>query len=910
MYFKKLFFSFLLLTIVGHFSGFAQRDSVALSTIIDKSIKYTNSRPLEKVYIHTDKPYYSVGDTIWLKAYVTVDLHVPTSLSKIVYVELFNGQDSLMETLRLPLKNGVGQGRITLSQTGYKQGNYRMRAYTMWMLNFEAAYLFNKSISIGSPDDDPVTTHITFESTAKTSPAKISAKITYKDVDSKPYGDKRLTWRVEVDGDVTSKGRGVTDASGNVVIPFPASQIPNISSGTLYTVMDLGNRKSVTNSFPLRSATPDIDVQFFPEGGSFIGGVRNVVAFKAVKSSGLGTDVKGVVTDNEGKTVANIESKHLGMGIFSVSPENGKSYKATFTFADGSTSSYDLPKVRAGGINLNITNTDPDNLGLKLNASDVFFKANEGKMVYIVAHSDGFIKFAAQTKLTAPVYSAVIPKSKFQTGIIQLTLFSSVGEPLSERITFIRHNDDLLNLSVNTDSKTYKQRQKVKMTVSAKNNKALPDLANLSVSVIDETKVPVDENTETTILSSLLLTSDLRGYVEKPNYYFNHPDDKTAEDLDVLMMTQGYRRFVYKDILSDKAPSITFLPEAGMNISGILRTKNGMPVFKGNVRLVVEDKNTTSAEAITDANGLFKFSNLSIPDSSKVTISARGNPGANNMMLSIDGTKFAGTSRNINLPDEVLNIDSALHLYMENTKRQYANSKLLKEVVITAAPAVKKPSHLDYPSLTGLSMDPDHSISGDRFKGCNNFLVCLQGMAFGLTYEDNNFYVTRDYNQGKKTPVQIFYNGLAVDNFYLQSVNPAEVESVEIFLKDDLSGINQRFGTNGVLVVNSKKIQKSNIKVSDLSKLFPPSYILTFSPKGYNIAKEFYSPKYEVGKASLQGIDLRSTIYWNPAVITDKNGTSSFEFFNADGRGPYRAVVEGIDADGNIGRYVYRYKVE
>lgn len=118
--------------------------------------------------------------------------------------------------------------------------------------------------------------------------------------------------------------------------------------------------------------------------------------------------------------------------------------------------------------------------------------------------------------------------------------------------------------------------------------------------------------------------------------------------------------------------------------------------------------------------------------------------------------------------------------------------------------------------------------------------------------------------------------------------------------------------TDGVLVINKKKAPKGTpIKLSDLQNLIPPSYILEFNPRGYSTTKEFYSPKYLVGKPNNVGMDLRSTVYWNPKVNTDKvTGAATLQFYNADGTGSYRAVVEGIDKDGHVGRFVYRYKVQ
>ena len=188
----------------------------------------------------------------------------------------------------------------------------------------------------------------------------------------------------------------------------------------------------------------------------------------------------------------------------------------------------------------------------------------------------------------AAVYSGAIPKSKFPTGIVQFSLLTAEGDPISERLVFIQHND-LLNVALNTDRTTYPTRSKVKMTLMVK-NKEVPVTGTFSLAVIDETKVPFSEDAETTILSSLLLSSDLKGYIEKPNYYFNHVDATKVAELDLLMLTQGYSKFSYSDIIADKTPRIFFLPERGIEITGILRTNTGIPVSRGNVHMMIPDK--------------------------------------------------------------------------------------------------------------------------------------------------------------------------------------------------------------------------------------------------------------------------------------------------------------------------------
>ncbi len=900
-------FALLIAVFAVHHAALAQQDTIGIRTILAKQAKFINNYPVEKVYLHLDKPYYAAGDTLWFKAYVTIDLHQPSILSKIVYVDLLSSTDSLVQSLRLPVINGFAQGNITLNPLYIRQGNYHIRAYTQWMRNFDPAYFFNKTIPIGNTDK-LLSARAAFTASGKGN--AVNARVVYKDADGNPYAGKKVSWRVETLEKDLGKGRGVTDQNGALQISIPPGKADDAGAATLITSIDADGKKPVSNSFQVRPAGRDNDVQFFPEGGRLIAGNTVKVAFKALRPDGLGTDVKGTVTDNEGKTCAMFTSQHLGMGVFAMVPENGKTYKAAVTFANGTQQTYPLPAVQQSGIGITIADNDAGNVNIKVSANQTFFDQNKGKVFYLIGKIGEAIGYAAQTALQTKDYTIAIPKAKLATGILQVTLFADNGQPLSERLVFVQNND-LLNLSARTDRTTYGKRQRVKFSIVSK-NQAQPAEANLSVAVIDENKVPADETAEATILSSMLLTSDLKGYIEKPGYYFNRTDDKTASDLDVLMLTQGYRRFTYTDLLAGRLPQVRFPAEEGITVAGTLRTTNGLPFAKGNVRLTMPDRNF-SLNAVTDIEGRFTFSKVPVIDSSKVVISARNNYHSNTLMIMVDNATIPGIIPGASSPDNVADIDSTFRIYLKNSKSQYYNSRLLKEVVITAKPVVKLPSHTDYPALAGLNPIADYLITGDRLTACPQVLSCLEGMAFGLTYRDNNFYVTRDYNQGNRTPAAIYLNGMPIDVNNLNGVNSADVASVEVFTKDDLGLVSRINNTNGVLVINTKSKEikgGKKISLAELQDMLPRNDEVTISPQGYTIARQFYSPKYDPTKASTIGVDYRTTIYWNPQVRTDKTGAAAIEFFNADGTGSYRAVIEGMDAEGHIGRAVYRYKVE
>ena len=901
---KKLT-SFFIISFIFCISAFSQQENV-LNNILSKTAKLAEEHPIEKVYLHLDKPYYAAGDTIWLKAYVTSEVHQPSSLSKIVYIDLRDQKDSLIHSLKLALIDGVASGDISLPLFSTKQGNYHLRAYTAWMRNFDTAYFFNKTIPIGNLLQNDLLTHITYKNSLLNDKLFTNTLITFKESDNKPVASKKVNWKVESNEGITSKGKGTTDANGSLNIDFPLNKNSKTTS-EIVTEIDYGNKKIIFKSFPITYNKSPLDIQFFPEGGELINGIVSKIAFKAIQSNGLGINIKGNIIDKNGKVLSNISSSHIGIGSFLLSPEAGNAYKAAINLPDGSIKNYDLPKALPSGFGLTADNSNVENIALKVEANDLYFENNKTKYFYITGQSGGIIYYAAKSTLTSKVYNVLIPKTKFPTGIVQLTLFSSTGEPISERILFIQH-DDQLNITINNSKTVYQPRQKVKLNIAATNNIS-PTESSLSVSVIDESKVLFDDNAESTILTNLLLTSDLKGYIEKPNYYFLKPDEKTKGNLDLLMLTQGYRRFSYKDILADKFPTNYFLPEQSIEITGTLRTLNGMPINKGNVRLTVLGK-SFSAEAVTNSSGAFKFSNVMVTDSSKVSINARNNANNSNLMIMLDQVNSQDITINYQAADEILNIDSVMRPFLLNSKKQYFKSQILDEVIIKAT-SIKKRSHADHSALKGLSAFPDQLIDGKQLQNCALFINCFKSLSSKLTFKDNFFYISRDFNSGNKTPVELYLNDKPIDFAHLNSLNSFDIESVEIFNNDGLSGINKMSSTNGVVVINTKETPKgTKISKEDFNSLFPPKYLVTFIPKGYNVGKVFYSPKYDGPKNNQPISDYRSTIYWNPDVITDKPGNATVEFYTADGKGTYKVVIEGINNNGQIGRCVYRYAVQ
>ncbi len=904
MKFKRLILVSLLFLSAGFVGFIAKQEDDPLKKILTQLQKLTDNYPTEKVYLQLDKPYYAIGDIIYFKAYTTVgSKHQPSALSKILYVDLINEKDSIKQSLRLPLTAGLSIGNFTLADTLH-EGNYRIRAYTQYMRNFGEDYFFDKTISIGNAISNTVFTSVNYKFSNENGVQRINAIIHYADLDNHPYANRPVTYNAQLDFRTVLKGKGATDADGNLSISFSNTQPQLYKSGLITTGITMEDKKIVVKTVPVKATSSDVDVQFFPESGDLVNGIRSKVAFKAVGADGLGVAVKGSIFNSDKVETTKINTQHLGMGIFAMTPESGKTYTARITFPDGSEKSFDLPKASEQGFNLSINNADPEFINLRISVSNETFKQKQNTDIMVVGQSAGEAYYTAKSKLESQSFSARIPKSRFPSGIAQFTLFTQEGEPLNERIVFIQ-NSDLLNIAV-ASPETTSPRQKVDLNFTAINKAKAPVVGSFSVSVTDETKVPVDENKENTIISNLLLTSDIKGYVEQPGYYFNQVNEKTQADLDVLMLTQGYRRFAWRMILGNSFPQLTFQPEQSMLISGTVKTLGGKPVAKGKVTLFTTSKGAFLLDTVTDANGKFRFDGLLFPDSIRFVIQARGTNGKKNVEVTLDQVPPQLVTKNKNSPNVTVNVNTELAGYLRNSKAQYDDLRkyglanrtiVLKEVTISEKKAPLKNSS----NLNGAG-NADQIIRSDdyHFSDYPTIDQALQGRLLGVIFRNGIAYSTRSFNR----PMLVVVDGAYVSSDYLTSLPPADIESIEVLRSGGYTSIYGGQGSGGVLLINTKR-GGPNYNV----QTYAPG-IVTYNPKGLTSSKEFYAPKYDDPKTNKAVADLRTTIYWNPNLITDAAGKASFSFFNADSKGTYRVTIEGIDSDGDLGRQVYRYKVE
>src|SRR5690606_19150155 len=245
-----------------------------------------------------------------------------------------------------------------------------------------------------------------------------------------------------------------------------------------------------------------------------VSGVHNRIVLKKLSVNRLGIEIKSEVLDENQQILTTLNSVHAGMGQFMFTPESGKQYKAQVAFQDGSTKQLSLPKVKTSGYVLSVySQAATDTVLLRIMCSNDRLK----QPISIVAQADGEVFYATDLSPNRPLNNLYVPLTQGVSGIVQFTLFSQ-GQALNERIAFIERGDNL-NISLTNLKDSYKPRSEQNFNLSVLDNEGLPVSGNFSLAVIDESQVPVKEEQETTILSQLLLQSNLRGYIEQPNYY-------------------------------------------------------------------------------------------------------------------------------------------------------------------------------------------------------------------------------------------------------------------------------------------------------------------------------------------------------------------------------------------------------
>lgn len=867
-------------------------DTGRVKNLLSTINNYNNKLGGEKLYLAFDKPYYAIGDTIWFKAYLlnAADKKASTYSNKI-YVELLNDSSEVRQRLVIPMSAGLGQGDFKLD-AGLLQGGYTVRAYTNWLQNFGEDHFFHQRFYIGKPTDDAWLISEQYQTITAGESNQVKMAMQIKTADGRPLVNEPVTLRV-LDG-----RKGVFKADLQTGIDGTLNTdllIPAKADGRNLSLLLVSKPQNKTLKLPFYTKLAgDIDLQFLPEGGSMVAGLYNKIAFKAIGEDGFGADVEGSIVNSKNQEVVRFKSLHNGMGNVAMLPVAGERYTARLNLPGGA-KIYNLPVAKSSGLVMRADAvTNKDTLRLYITGT-----ADQASACYsLIVQGSGVTYFGTGFKLNSGYFNLKIPTDKFPTGIVNLTVADDAQKPVLARNVFINHHDNL-NLSLAEDKVTYAANDSISLNLLAGNMFKQPVQGNFVVSVTDDAQVKSNRRNQQ-ISSYFLLASELKGNIENAAWYFDPQQQQAAKALDNLMLTQGWMGFDAGKVLAKNIPSPKFPAESDNNVEGELRNFFNRPASNRKVTLMSNRNGILVMDTISDAYGRFKFQDLPFSDTIAYTIKIH-NAGGSEAAVGIKVNEFkpaAPIADSVRLMPWYANTDTTLLNYLKNNQKRVVQALgpvdakgLLREVNIKGRQKAR---------LQGVAGEDIYFADVD----VDEKMTTKQGNISLLTFLQKNF---PGFHQKYNYPFMksAFVANISIDSvwvtryytytkrrgdFYLEMLDNIPVAAVKNLVIYHKPTPNGKDWMSFIMV-------KTRTGNGPVLKETPGIYI--YRPLPLYLPRDFYRPRYAAKNNSVP--DFRSTIHWEPNLVTDENGNATVSFYAADKPGTYTVTVEGTDMQGHFG---------
>jgi hypothetical protein len=641
-----------------------------------------------------------------------------------------------------------------------------------------------------------------------------------------------------------------------------------------------------------KAVAAEPSLHFFAEGGDAIAGIQNKIAFKAEDQWGSPVPATGVVQNSNGTAVASFKTLHDGMGFFYLAPEPGMQYTATWKDAKGIEHTMPLPAVKSSGVTLELA---VDSLKRRFTLTRTGGAPQLFKQLHLVGTMNQNLIFKTTVDLTAKTTaSGVIPTEALPTGILTITVFDAAWNAVAERITFVRNKDyrfepELIEAYWGFNKRA---RNEVQLTV--------PDsiVASLSVSVTDNA-LAVDSSDN--IITRLLLTGELKGTVSHPEYYFKHDNALVNQQLDLVMLTHGWRRFKWEDVVNGKLPAISHPKDtAYLTLSGKLY---GMPrgsISGGTINMILKGKDA-SVKMMTEpirADGSFNNPQAYFFDTLQVYYQlqpAKLFNGASvrfmeGRLQAPDYKPAAQTFKGVTPADTA----GRRRLQLLVQERAIADSLMKQKTLenVTVRARIKTPLQvMDEKYAFGMFRGGDSYqfdlVNDPRSGSYSDIFMYLQGKVAGLQINGAGSNVSLQWRGG---PPAVFLNEMATDVNMLSSIPVSDIAYVKVFRPPFLGGHN---GSNGGIAIYTRKGNDAPVTSG--------KGLNNNAIAGYTPVKQFYTPNYAITNPRNEQRDVRTTLYWNPTVLTSpENRTVTLTFYNNDVTKSYRVVIEGMAADGRL----------
>lgn len=874
-----------------------------------QSVDYAGNK--EKVYVQTSHVYFKPGETMFFKLYVVnANTQTPSFLSSAVYAEIIGPSGNVVQKINYGVENGYAEGSFDFSEQA-AGGVYKLRAYTTWMRNETEQTFFEKEVTLMKVIAPRLLMKLDFPEKGYGPGDEVKADFSIRNLNDLPIRNYPAIYKVSIAGKIVSTNSFQTDGEGKAQLRFNLPGTLISTDGLLnITIQYDSYTEAISRSIPI--VLNNLDVQFMPEGGTLVQGIASHVAFRAINEHGKPVDIKGAVQDSKGNKVADFESLRFGMGKFLFTPQQNETYTATITTPARIAQTFPLPIASVQGVVMNIENTVNDQLLVKLNATS-------SCEVNLVGQTKNTNYLTQKVKLHAGENKVTVDKNKFPAGITRFTLYTSNDYPVAERLVFLNENKNL-HVSISTSKPRYLPREKVTLTINTKDDKGNPVPSNLSLAVLDDKLWTFADDKQDNILSWLLMSSELKGKIEEPNFYFKKDEPSATAALDLVMLTHGYRYFDYSAEVNEQG-KLPFQPDQPYILSGKIINSKYDPIMS-TIYLVQDILNGKAIEYKTAADGLFYFSQLTpksnyylvahaVGKNEKVTILITQNGVGYNPLMYKEQQPLTKFKKQGEVPVPVNGVKPV-------TVQELIQQQPAKGVVDFD---VFRANNLDDVVVIGYGSQKKMDITGSvaTIRAAEiapvNVLTALQGRVAGLSVTPNAAnpidaprVVIRGMNSITNNAGPLYVvDGVPMENFGLNAVDPDDIASVNVVKDAEGTAIYGSRAANGAILIETKKSRPGKLRFNiPPNNYYDSKMVITSDGPKYAVAKRFYAPKYLTTEPRERS-DYRETIYWNPVVQTDKTGTAQVEFYNSDATTTFRAIAEGIGYNGKAGRAEHTY---
>lgn len=851
---------------------------------------------LEKIYTQTDRPFYFPGETIWFKSYIVSSDHTISNLSDLVHAELISPKGAVVTSRLLSIDQGYAYGDFHIDND-WAGGIYTLKVYTNWMRNYGEEAFFTKQITVQKVVQPNLLLNLKFQKEGYGKSSEVITDFEVKDLKNNPLAHKEMTFEVTLKGQSFLKEKFMTDADGKAHPRFKLPENLETADVILNVLIPYqGTTESISRAVPVVLDT--IDLQFFPESGQMISGTTNTIALKALNEFGKPVDVSGQILDKNLNVVADFKSFHDGMGSFKFLVKPDQVYYARIMEPFKSDRNIPLPDVHNNGVKFSV---ETDSLNTKI---DLFSTLNETLFLEVRNSSKTLM---SQTIGSNEKYIE-FNTAHFPMGIATFSIKNTNQDILAERLVFMNAHKQL-KVTIALEKDIYDTREKMCIKIKTRDANNTPIPSNLSLSVADNKLLSFADDKQDHILSSLLISSELKGKLHKPHFYLNPKEPKSGQALDYVMLTHGWRNYIRTPTVT--AENAAFLPEQSAVQNGIVLDRKGNPK-KANLFLFDEHGDKVLVFE-TKENGTFSFK---FNKNRSLVLIAYADDGET---LTIKNTDF----KNAQLAQGINSINQENKTIAKRfEKSENPLKKTITQNAIATISLTEDSAALDEVVVVGYGYHNKEYISGaltvvraEALMRNGSIINALQGNVAGIQVIQNagqpgnaSKISIRGMSSisGNHEPLLIV-DGVPYDQNTFANLDANQVNSVTVLKDAAATSLYGSRAANGVILVGTKNAHfynnygKRRLNNANYNNYAVQQYYNYNTPNTYS-SKQFYVPKYDSNYPPEERTDFRQTIYWNPVVQTDANGEAQLEYYNSDAITSFKIVAEGIGFNGLIGR--------